>query len=165
MSQPPDHRVCSVARSLEILGDRWTFLVLREAFFGVKYFDEFQANLGIATNILSNRLKVLVENGIMQREKDKTDARRVEYRFTEKGRDLYQIVLAFMNWGDRWLADEEGPPLVLHHETCGHRLKPVMSCDHCGEAIDARDVTYKERNRARILLEEKKKEKSVLADH
>jgi DNA-binding HxlR family transcriptional regulator len=147
MSQPPDHRVCSVARSLEILGDGWTFLVLREAFFGVKYFDQFQANLGIATNILSNRLKVLVENGIMQREKDKTDARRVEYRFTEKGRDLYQIVLAFMNWGDRWLADEEGPPLVLHHETCGNRLKPVMSCDHCGKAVDARDVTYKERSR------------------
>ena len=138
-------RVCSVARALDILGDRWTFLILREAFFGVRHYDQFLSNLGIATNILSNRLKRLVENGIMEKNRDSTDSRRIKYRLTEKGRDLYPVTLAFMQWGDRWLADEKGPPLLLYHKQCGHRLTPVMCCDHCGESIDAKDVTFEER--------------------
>ena len=108
-------RICSVARTIDILGDRWIFLILREAFFGVRYYDQFLSNLGIATNMLSNRLKRLVENGIMEKNKDSTDSRRMTYRLTEKGRDLYPVTLAFMQWGDRWLADEKGPPLLLFH--------------------------------------------------
>jgi len=144
MKKVPSNRICSVARSLEILGDRWIFLILREAFFGVRYYDEFLSNLGIATNILSKRLRILVENGIMEREKEAKDARRVRYRLTEKGMGLYSITLAFMEWGDRWLAGDEGPPLLLYHETCGKRLKPVMSCGHCGKAVDPRQIRYKE---------------------
>lgn len=139
-----DFRKCSVGRSLMVLGDRWLFLILREAFFGVRYYDGFQANLGIATNILSDRLKTLVEHGILQKRKDENDGRRVEYRFTRKGVDLYPIVLALMQWGDRWAADEMGPPLLLTHKACGHRLNPVMCCEHCGEPVQAWDVDYAE---------------------
>ena len=137
-------RICSVARALEVLGDRWIFLIIREAFFGIKTYEEFQKNLRIATNILSDRLKALVQNGIFERIKNPDDGRRFVYKLTEKGLDLYPITLAIMNWGDRWLAGEEEPPLVLYHQNCGHRLEPVMNCAHCGETIRARDVTYGE---------------------
>ena len=141
---PSDSRTCSVARALDILGDRWIFLILREAFFGVRYYDQFLSNLGIATNMLSDRLKRLVENNIMEKQKDSTDSRRMKYRLTDKGRDLYPVTLAFMQWGDRWLADENGPPLLLHHTPCDHPLTPVMCCAHCKEEINVRDVTYEE---------------------
>jgi len=145
MKKKMGDRVCSVARALEILGDRWIFLIIREAFFGIKTYEGFQQNLRIATNILSNRLKTLVHNGIFERIKNPDDGRRFIYKLTEKGLDLYPITLSLMNWGDRWLADEEGPPLSIFHSTCGHRLEQVMNCSYCGEAIHARDVTYKER--------------------
>jgi DNA-binding HxlR family transcriptional regulator len=139
------NRVDSVARSLEVLGDRWIFLLLREAFFGIRYSDQFQSNLGIASNILSDRLTRLVENGIMEKQRDSIDGRRVQYRLTEKGLDLYSITLAFMQWGDKWLAGDKGPPLILYHKTCGHPLEPVMSCSNCGEVVKARDVRYKKK--------------------
>lgn len=141
---PSGHRTCSVARTLNILGDRWIFLILRESFFGVRYYDQFLSNLGIATNILSNRLKRLVENNIMAKQKDSNDSRRMKYRLTDKGRDLYPVTLAFMQWGDRWLTDKNGPPLLLHHTPCDHSLAPVMCCAHCKEIINVKDVTYKE---------------------
>jgi DNA-binding HxlR family transcriptional regulator len=144
MKQDTTLRVCSVARSLEILGDRWVFLILRETFFGVRYYDEFLANLGIATNILSQRLRILVDNGILKRRKDEKDARRVRYSLTEKGMGIYSITLALMEWGDRWLAGKEGPPLLLRHETCGHRLRPVVCCAHCGEEVHGRDISFKD---------------------
>jgi DNA-binding HxlR family transcriptional regulator len=137
-------RVCSVARALDIVGDRWTFLVLREAFFGTHYYDRFQTNTGISTNILSSRLKRLVENGIMEKRAEKGDSRRYRYRLTEKGLDLYPITLALLRWGDRWLVDENGPPLLLTHKRCGKRLVPVSCCKNCGEEITPHDVTYKE---------------------
>lgn len=144
MKQAADIRTCSLARSLMILGDRWTVLILREAFFGVHYYDGFLSNLGIATNILSDRLRTLVENGILERRKDRKDARRVWYGLTRKGLELYAITLAFLDWGDRWLAGDEGPPLLLYHEPCGHRLQPVMCCAHCGAPVDAREVRYED---------------------
>ena len=143
-NQPSDHRICSVARALNILGDRWIFLILRESFFGVRYYDQFLSNLGIATNILSNRLKRLVENNIMEKYRDSDDSRRMEYRLTDRGRDLYPVTLAFMQWGDRWLADKNGPPLLLHHTPCDHVLEPVMCCAHCKKIINVKDVTYEE---------------------
>ncbi len=92
---------CSVARSLEILGDRWVFLILREAFFGERYYDRFRSNLGIATNILSKRLKSLVDNGVLEKQPDEADARRIRYKLTAKGLDLYSVTLALIRWGDR----------------------------------------------------------------
>ena len=133
---------CSVARSLEILGDRWVFLILREVFFGEHYYDRFRSNLGIATNILSERLKSLVDNGVLEKQPDEADARRIRYKLTAKGLDLYSITLTLIGWGDKWLTDGDGPPLKLHHLTCGHRLHPRMCCRHCGKAVRARDVSY-----------------------
>lgn len=134
---------CSVARSLEVLSDRWVFLILREAFFGVHHYDQFLSNLGIATNILSMRLKAFVENGVFEKQADKLDARRIRYSLTAKGFDLYSVTLTLMQWGDKWLSDQSGPPLKLHHETCGHRLQPQVCCRQCGETVNARDVSYK----------------------
>lgn len=142
--KPSRFQSCSVARSLEILGDRWIFLILRESFFGIRNYDQFQSNLGIATNILSNRLRTLVDNGIMQKLVDPDDKRKSKYNLTEKGLDLYSITLAFMQWGDKWLAGEKGPPLILHHKKCGHRLEPVMSCKHCKGIVQAKDVIFKD---------------------
>lgn len=144
MKEDRTQRVCSVGRSLEVLGDRWVFLILRETFFGVRYYDEFLANLGIATNILSQRLALLVENGILNRRKDEKDARRVRYSLTEKGMGIYSVTLTLMAWGDRWLAGKEGPPLLLHHEACGHRLHPVVCCAHCGREVDPREISFEE---------------------
>ena len=134
---------CSVARSLEILSDRWVFLILREAFFGEHYYDQFRSNLGIATNILSTRLKSLVDNGVLEKQSDESDARRIRYSLTAKGLDLYSVTLALIGWGDKWLSNDDGPPLKLHHKTCGHRLQPQMCCRHCGKTVKAKDVSYK----------------------
>ena len=142
MKKMQDKINCSLIRTIDVIGDRWSLLILREAFYGVKRFDIFQSNLGIATNILSDRLKGLVKGEILQRTKDSDDARRFIYRFTEKGLDLYSIVLAMINWGDRWTSGEKGPPLLLYHKTCGHHLEAMMRCSHCGKIIHAREVRY-----------------------
>ena len=118
---------------------------MREAFFGIHYFDQFQSNLGIATNILASRLKSLVEHEILKKQKDPDDARRIKYKLTEKGIDLYPVTLALMRWGDRWLFADKGPPLMLRHEKCGHRLIPAMCCTHCGEIVDVHEVSFEER--------------------
>lgn len=135
-------RLCSVARTLDILGDRWIILILREAFFGVRHFKQYEANLGISTNILSDRLTTLVDNGILQKQKDTADARRIQYSLTPKGLDLYPVTLALMQWGDKYLSDEDGPPLTLFHNSCGKRLEATLCCAHCGEVIDPRDITF-----------------------
>lgn len=143
LNLPDDPRICSVGRSVEILGDRWIIFIIREAFFGVRNYDEFRLNLGIATNILTDRLKWLVENKIFEIRKDKKDARKKIYMLTEKGQDLFPIILSFIKWGDKWLADESGPPLIFQHK-CGNNLKPVMCCEHCDEVIEMDEVTYEE---------------------
>ncbi len=144
MKKQEDTRACSVGRTLAVLGDKWLFLILREAFFGVRHYDEFAANLHIATNILSGRLKILVENNILKKERDPEDGRRFAYRMTRKGVELYPIVLALMQWGDRWLSGPEGPPLILTHTSCGNRLTPILCCAACGEPISALEVTWAE---------------------
>jgi DNA-binding HxlR family transcriptional regulator len=131
---------CSVARSLAIIGDRWTMLVLREAFWGVKRFDRLQSNLGIARNILADRLQKLVANDILERTRYQERPERFEYRLTQKGVDLWPAIVALLEWGDRYVADEDTPPVVLVHEECGHDADPRMTCSHCGEQVTARDI-------------------------
>jgi len=138
------NRPCSVARTLEVLGDRWTFLILREVFFGVHRFDAFQKSLGIARNILTDRLKSLVREDILERRPYQENPPRYEYRLTERGRDLYGLILGIIRWGDRWLDKGAGPPLLLHHEACKHDLTPVLVCDHCREEARPEDVTYRD---------------------
>jgi len=130
---------CSIGRAMEILGERWTFLILRESFYGVRRFSDIQRNLGIARNILSARLQLLVRTGILERRRYQDEPERFEYRLTDKGLGLYPAVVAIMRWGDEHLRDDEAP-IALRH-SCGHVADPVMVCAHCREELDPHDVT------------------------
>jgi len=134
------HTHDSVKAAVDLLGDRWTFLVLREAFFGVRRFGHMQRNLGIARTVLSSRLKLLVAEGLLERRAYRDDPVWYEYRLTEKGLDFYPVALALMAWGDRYLAGTAGPPTILHHRACGHDARPEWVCSHCRETLHARDI-------------------------
>jgi DNA-binding HxlR family transcriptional regulator len=134
---------CSVARVLDILGDAWTPLILREAFYGLRRFDEFQSGLGIPRNTLADRLRRLVDNGLFEKRIYQTEPRRYEYVLTEQGTDFFGVLTAMSAWGDRWLAGEEGPPVTFHHETCGHDSAVEVVCAGCGEPLKRADTTIK----------------------
>ena len=130
---------CSVARTVDVVGERWTVLILREAFLGVRRFDQMTRHLGIARNILSDRLGKLVEHGILERRQYSERPPRFEYRLTEKGRDLYPIVVSLMSWGDKHLSTS-GTPVELVHQDCGEVMQPHLACPKCGGAVHARNV-------------------------
>jgi DNA-binding HxlR family transcriptional regulator len=123
---------CSVARTLDVIGEWWTMLIMRDAFKGVTRFEDFHRNLGIARTVLSTRLDRLVEAGIFTRQQYSDHPPRSEYLLTEKGRDLFPVLVTLMQWGDRWTADDDGPPLRLVHEPCEHATSPRLACEHCG---------------------------------
>ena len=131
---------CSVARALSAVGDRWTVLILREAFLGVKRFELFRERLSIARNILTSRLQELVREGILERTRYQEKPERFEYRLTEKGIGLYPVLVTLMAWGDRWMCDEMGPPVLLVHKPCEHQMAPVLTCSHCGRLVSPREV-------------------------
>ncbi len=135
-------RPSSVAKSLQVIGDRWSFLVIREAFFGRRRFDHMQVELGIASNILADRLARLVQSGVFRRDYYDEARDRVEYRLTDMGLDLYGPLVAMLAWGDRWLADGK-PPLVLHHLDCGHDFSPVVICRSSRRAVTAHGLRYR----------------------
>lgn len=135
-------RPSSVSRSLEIIGDRWSFLILREAFFGVRRFDQIQTELRIAPNILTERLGRLVTRGVFARVKYQDLPERYEYQLTEMGKDLYGAFITMGAWGDRWLSAGD-PPLVLTHLDCGHDFSAVVVCDKCRKPIEAPDMRYR----------------------
>jgi DNA-binding HxlR family transcriptional regulator len=131
----------SLARPAAILGDRWTLVIIRQAFNGVKRFEDFQSSLGISRSLLSDRLGRLVDAGILRREPYKDSVRtRDRYRLTEMGLDLYPVLMAIRDWGDRHLADEACPPVVVRHRDCGGTPTLELRCDRCGEEIGARDA-------------------------
>ncbi|WP_424830236.1 winged helix-turn-helix transcriptional regulator [Ruegeria sp.] len=136
-------RHCSVRRTVEIVLDSWSFLILREAFFGVKRFDTFQARLGIPRQTLSTRLKKLVENGLLSIG-TRDSGRSKQYFFTPRGKDLFGIMLSLMEFGDKWLADDEPPPLQLIHTRCGKACHPITVCSECKTPVTAHDVTYRD---------------------
>ena len=131
-------RQCSIAAALESVGERWSFLILRGAFNGLQHFEEFQSTLGIARNILSNRLTRLVDNEILQREPDPTDRRRVAYRLTEKGLDLLPVLLSLRQWGERWVSAVPSNPVLVDRES----RKPVATM--AVRAADGRPLTLDE---------------------
>ncbi|MBV9464984.1 MAG: helix-turn-helix transcriptional regulator [Solirubrobacterales bacterium] len=131
---------CSIARTLELIGERWTILVLREAFLGTRRFDEIQANLGIARNVLQTRLRRLLDAGIMRRELYQDRPPRYEYRLTAKGVDLWPVIVSLLNWGDRHAAPN-GPPVVLEHKGCGGALDDRRRCTRCGADLEAWEVS------------------------
>jgi DNA-binding HxlR family transcriptional regulator len=130
---------CSVARTLAVLGERWTLLVLKHSFLGTRRFEDFQGQMGVARNVLSDRLQRLVDDGILERRQYQERPVRHEYKLTQKGRDLYPVLVSLMRWGDQYNAPE-GPPIVLVHEKCGHEADPQLTCTHCGEELDPREM-------------------------
>lgn len=130
---------CSVAQCLEIVGEWWTLLVLRDVFLGYSRFDEFESRLGIARNVLTQRLERLVDAGVLKRVPYQERPVRYDYLLTEKGRDLWHVVTAMRQWGDRWAAPE-GPPVELVHDGCGEIVNVVAACSHCGEELTTRNV-------------------------
>ncbi|WP_339844153.1 helix-turn-helix domain-containing protein [uncultured Halopseudomonas sp.] len=135
-----DQQPCSLARTLAVIGDKWTLLVLRDCFLGVRRFDEFERRLGITRHLLAGRLKKLVEHGVLTKVAYQQRPLREEYRLTEKGLDLHPTILALVSWGDRHMADERGAPVLHVHKGCGKVMHPVTVCSECGEGVGARDV-------------------------
>ncbi|HWD01398.1 MAG TPA: helix-turn-helix domain-containing protein [Amycolatopsis sp.] len=131
---------CSIARTMDLLGDWWTPLVLRDAFYGETRFDGFQSALGIARNTLADRLRRLVEEGLLEKVAYQTEPVRYDYLLTEKGRDFFGVLAAMTAWGDRWLATEAGPPITTHHAACGHDTHAEVVCAHCREPLTAEDT-------------------------
>jgi DNA-binding HxlR family transcriptional regulator len=131
---------CSVARSLSLIGDRWTMLVIRNAFFGTRRFDDFQSTLGVTRHVLAERLARLVEAGVLRKVAYQERPARHEYRLTEMGRDLYPVVVSLAAWGDKWLDEGRGAPIEYVHKGCGKKTKPVLVCSECREPIAARDM-------------------------
>ena len=135
MSDTPSTEGCSIAATLAAVGDRWTLLILRDLFRGVRRFERLHRDLGIARNLLTDRLQKLVDMGIVHRVPYQDRPVRNEYRLTGKGVDLSPALVALMGWGDRWYA-ADGPPTVLVHDACGTPLDQAVSCPRCHEAVD-----------------------------
>lgn len=136
---------CSVARSSNVLGDRWSLLILSDCFLGVRRFDLFQQRLKIPRTTLATRLKKLEEHGVLEQRPYQDKPVRFEYRLTQKGRDLYPVIATLITWGDKYYSDEDGPPILRRHETCGHDFQTVLACDQCGEEIELKDVRARKR--------------------
>ena len=134
---------CSIAQTLEIVGEWWTLLILRDCFLGIRRFDDFVERLGIARNVLTGRLETLVEAGVLERVPYDEARARYEYVLTEKGRALWPVMTALRQWGDEWILGAGNEPLVLEHRSCGHETIALMTCDVCGEHLDAQAVRAK----------------------
>jgi len=131
---------CSLARGLEMIGDWWSPLILRDLFLNVTRFDDLIEDLGISRNLLTSRLNALIDKGVIEREAYQRHPPRYEYRLTEAGRDLVPAILALTAWGDRWARPKQGSPILFVHKACGHQFQPQVTCSECGELIKAETV-------------------------
>jgi len=131
---------CSVARTVSVIGDRWTLLILRDCFLKVRRFEAFQARLGITRHLLAARLKKLVEAGVLKKVAYQQRSARYEYVLTDKGLDLHPVIMGIVHWGDIHMAGAAGRPLLHRHRLCGCQFDPVMVCSECREPLTARDV-------------------------
>jgi DNA-binding HxlR family transcriptional regulator len=130
---------CSIARTLDVIGEPWSPLILRDVWVGMNRFDEIQADLGISRKVLTERLNHLVEHGVLERRP--YDRRpRYEYHLTAKGTELADVLMVMVGWGDRWLAGEPGPPVLYRHQTCGEVSEVELRCARCGEPMHADNV-------------------------
>ena len=134
-------QVCSIARTLEVLGERWTLLIIRDVFNRRRRFEQIQENLGIARNVLAGRLAWLVEQGILEKRRYQEHPPRYEYFLTERGLDLWPVMVSLLHWGDRHLAAGDGPPIVIRHKACGGRVDDRRICDRCGAHLGVREAT------------------------
>ncbi|NOX49912.1 MAG: helix-turn-helix transcriptional regulator [Gammaproteobacteria bacterium] len=134
------NEACSVARTLAVLGDRWTLLIIRDCFNGTRKFDEFQRSLGISRTIVTNRLTLLTKEGVLTKQAYQTKPDRYEYRLTEKGLDIYPILMGIFRWGDKYYAEKEGSPALFKHKNCKRDFHACLVCSECGEPLHPRDV-------------------------
>ena len=135
-----EQEACSVARTVSVIGDRWTLLILRDCFLRVRRFEDFQARLGITRPILADRLRKLVGKFILAKVPYQQNPLRYEYRLTQKGLDLYPVLMAIVHWGDVHMAGKQGRPLLHRHDQCGEDFEPVMVCSKCHEPLSPRQV-------------------------
>jgi DNA-binding HxlR family transcriptional regulator len=135
-----DQQPCSLARTLAVVGDRWTLLILRDCFLGVRRFDAFERRLGITRHVLTDRLKKLVSYGILYKSPYQERPLREEYRLSEKGLELHPVIMSLVSWGDKHMSDDRGAPIIHIHKTCGHQMHPTTNCSECGETITAKDI-------------------------
>ena len=133
-----DGQHCSIAKSLELVGERWTLLVIREVFLGTRRFEGFTERLDIARNVLTTRLTRLVDEGVLEKVRYQERPARYEYRLTEKGLDLWPIIVSLLQYGDRYYAPD-GPPVILRHRDCGGEIDSHRLCSRCGKRLTARD--------------------------
>ena len=131
---------CPLARTADLIGEGWTLLIMREAFYGVRRFEEFQRVLGVGRNILTLRLNTLVDEGLLTKVQYQERPPRHEYRLTDKGRDVYPILAAMATFGDKWLLDGDEPLVMFRHLTCDHDMHAVVTCSECAQPLDARSV-------------------------
>ena len=134
-----DSQNCSVARALEVVGERWSLLIVRDLMLGYRRFDELHERLGVARNVLAARLDLLAEEGVLERRLYQERPDRYEYHLTEKGRDLWPVIVSLLSWGDRYLA-KGGPPVVLEHRDCGGRVDDRRICERCGAEVGLREA-------------------------
>jgi DNA-binding HxlR family transcriptional regulator len=127
---------CSIARAVDVVGQRWTPLILRDLFAGMARFEDIRRDLGIASNVLADRLEELERHGIVERRPYQSMPVRHEYVLTEKGSDLYPVIAALVTWGDKWLAEPDGPPALIVHTECGHVTTAKMVCAECGGELN-----------------------------
>jgi DNA-binding HxlR family transcriptional regulator len=130
---------CSVARTWSVIGERWTMMILRECFRGERRYDHFRSKLGLGSNVLNDRLRLLTDTGVLERVPYQDNPPRHEYRLTSKGAGLYPVLVALMNWGDTYQNDV--PPVRLIHRGCAHAAEPRMTCAHCDQPIAWREMT------------------------
>jgi DNA-binding HxlR family transcriptional regulator len=132
--------VCSIARTLDVVGDQWSPLILRDVFVGISRFDQIQQDLGISRKVLTERLKWLVDQGVMERRAYSSRPPRYEYALTVKGLELCDILLVMVRWGDKWTAGEAGPPVLYRHHACGEISHVDLHCAHCDKPMHAGDI-------------------------
>ena len=137
-----DGMECGVAQALEQVGDWWTLLIVRDCFLGAVHFGEFEESLGIAKNVLADRLRRLVDHGILERTESAQDARRHEYRLTKKGRDLWLVLTALRLWSDKWVFGRGHEPLVARDRETGRPLRRLLAVDDRGEPLDPRRLRW-----------------------
>jgi DNA-binding HxlR family transcriptional regulator len=138
--QETGEQACSLARSMSIFGDRWTLLIIRQVFMRIRKYSDIQSSLGISRHRLSDRLNRLVSEGVFYKEAYDKAGTRFEYKLTEKGVALYPVIITIIQWGDRWQADADGPPVVYQHKTCGHVIQPEVCCIQCNEVLTAKNT-------------------------
>jgi DNA-binding HxlR family transcriptional regulator len=134
------NQICSVAWALELVGERWTLLIVRDALLGVTHFSEFRGRLGIVASVLANRLNHLINEGILERVPYHSRPIRYEYRLTPKGRDLALVIVSLMRWGDQHLAGDAGPPVTVRHLACGAPAEPVFQCLACAATLSPEEI-------------------------